>query len=571
MSFLPNQTPPSSSSPSVSTKLNMMKALYSENRAKLVQALQNSNSTIPRSSLVFLQGGPSETRFDSDHEPLFRQESYFCYLSGVVEPDCALCIQVNSGYTTLFIPKLPAEYATIMGHIQTPEEWRAKYQVDHVEYTENIEDYLLNCLLDEKQSSSEKLASNGVCNGNITHGVSVTNGDNPAHANNHLSNKQDEPLLLLLEGPNSDSGKTYEAPTLNSPKLDRYADKNILFPILAECRVCKSPAELHVLQEITEISSMAHVYTMKHTKPGMYEYQSESLFRHYCLYNHQARLVGYTPICGCGPNAAVLHYGHAGEPNARQLREEDICLYDMGAESIYFYGSDVTCSFPARGSFSQKQKQIYEAVLDAQRAVYDLLQPGVSWVTCHEAAEAAILQHLVDIGLVYLHDKSILDLVELRLGAVFMPHGLGHFIGIDTHDVGGYLEGHPARSPAPGLRSLRTARVIKKDMVLTVEPGCYFINHLLDQALEGPLRQHLNVDLLETFRGFGGVRLEDVVAITEDGIVNYTLCPRTVSEVEHVMAGHKWPPVKDEAPELRRIRLCDPGLLPPLAPPSAEL
>jgi len=115
---------------------------------------------------------------------------------------------------------------------------------------------------------------------------------------------------------------------------------------------------------------------------------------------------------------------------------------------------------------------------------------------------------------------------------------------------------------------LRTARIIQENMVLTVEPGIYFIDHLLDGALanDSPLKQFLNEDKLNEFRGFGGVRLEDVLVITSTGCINYTLCPRTVEEVEHVMSGGKWPPTKDAAPELRRERLLDPNPLP--SPPS---
>uniref|UniRef100_A0A7S0PXC5 Peptidase M24 domain-containing protein n=1 Tax=Asterionellopsis glacialis TaxID=33640 RepID=A0A7S0PXC5_9STRA len=166
-------------------------------------------------------------------------------------------------------------------------------------------------------------------------------------------------------------------------------------------------------------------------------------------------------------------------------------------------------------------------------------------------------------------DKSVEELVEMRLGAVFMPCGMGHFIGIDTHDVGGYLTGQPERVMQPGLKSLRTARVIEPAMVLTVEPGCYFIEHLLNEALEdgSPFVTYLDAGLVNEFRDFGGIRLEDVVAITDTGFINYTLCPRTVSEVESVMAGGKWPPMKDEAPELCRDRLTDPNPLPP-PPPS---
>jgi Xaa-Pro dipeptidase len=171
--------------------------------------------------------------------------------------------------------------------------------------------------------------------------------------------------------------------------------------------------------------------------------------------------------------------------------------------------------------------------------------------------QKTILQALAEIGIVKVgKDTSFDDLVERRLGAVFMPHGLGHFIGIDAHDVGGYLPNHPERSPLPGLKKLRTARVLHENMVLTVEPGCYFIDHLLDGALMNPeLAPYLDEEKLKPYRGYGGVRLEDVIAITKDGCVNFTVCPRTVAEVEAVMAGGKWPPMKDAAPELRRVKL----------------
>jgi Xaa-Pro dipeptidase len=507
-----------------------LKNVFGQNRRKLCKALQQKPVS-EGNLVVYLHGGPSETRFDSDHEPLFRQESYFWYLTGVKEPDCAIAIDVATQHATLFIPNLPASYATIMGRIKTREEWKEHYQVGEVLFTDDVEDTLAGML--EKRSNGTKSK------------------------------------LLLMKGLNSDSGKVYEPPVtiVNHEKLSSHVDVELLFPILAECRVFKTTAEQGVLQFVTEVTSFAHAYVMRNMKPGMMEYQGESLFRHYCYYNYGCRLVGYTPICGCGPDAAVLHYGHAGEPNARQSNVGDNCLFDMGAE--YFgYGSDVTCSFPIDGVFNDRQRPIYQAVLNAQIAVYRMIKPGVSYVACHKAAEAAILKVLVEVGIVNLAGKTIDDLVEMRLGAVFMPHGLGHFIGIDTHDVGGYLAGHPERSELPGLKSLRTARILLENMTLTVEPGCYFIDHLLNEALaEGSfLKVHMNEAKVNHYRGFGGVRLEDVIVVTADGIINYTLCPRTIEEVESVMAGGKWPPTKDIAPELFRARLTEPNPLP--SPPS---
>jgi Xaa-Pro dipeptidase len=123
-------------------------------------------------------------------------------------------------------------------------------------------------------------------------------------------------------------------------------------------------------------------------------------------------------------------------------------------------------------------------------------------------------------------------------GRVFQPHGLGHFIGNDVHDVGGYLEGHPPRAEGPGLRNLRTARVLKANMVLTVEPGCYFIDCLLDSALEdAELSRFLVRERIEEFRGFGGVRIEDDCIITETGMEVMSQVPRTVEDIEAWMRG----------------------------------
>ena len=540
-------------------------AVFGANRRKLgaaaVELLSLSPSAHPNDAgagvVVFLKGGLSAERFDSDHEPIFRQESYFWYLTGVKEPDCMVVMKCGCAgpssasactgphhptivSTTLLVPRLPPEYATIMGKIRTLEEWKVMYQVESVRFTDELDNVLMAALHLTESSTVE------------------------ATQNESKTTRK----LFLLKGRNSDSGSMYEPPVLENKLIAQCIDTELLFPILAECRVTKSPAELHLLRQVTEITSFAHAYVMRNFKPGMMEYQAESLFRHYCHYNYGCRLVGYTPICGCGPNASVLHYGHAGEPNDRPSVSGDLGLFDMGAE-YYGYGSDVTCSWPVAGQFTPTQRVVAQAVYRAQVAVYQMMQPGVSWTDCHQAAEAAILQDLIQAGIVVVPPhQTVDDLVELRLGAVFMPHGLGHFIGIDTHDVGGYLPGHPERSSLPGLKSLRTARILQENMVLTVEPGCYFIDHLLNEALadDSPLKSYLNGEALQPYRGMGGVRFEDVVQVTANGIVNFTLCPRTISEIESVMAGGKWPPLIDEATELCRLRLTDPTPLP--SPPS---
>ena len=204
----------------------------------------------------------------------------------------------------------------------------------------------------------------------------------------------------------------------------------------------------------------------------------------------------------------------------------------MGCE--YFgYASDITCSYPSSGKFNEQQTIVYNAVLDANLAVKSALKPKVSWVEMHILAERTILDRLQKAGLL---TGDLNEMVENRLGATFMPHGLGHFIGIDTHDVGGYLEGHPKRSDKPGLKSLRTARVIEERMCITIEPGCYFIKALIEKAfIDEKLSKYLVKDEIMKFINIGGVRIEDDVYVTSDGIELLSKVPRTIEEIENLM------------------------------------
>jgi len=211
-----------------------------------------------------------------------------------------------------------------------------------------------------------------------------------------------------------------------------------------------------------------------------------------------------------------------------------MCLFDMGGE-YYCYASDITSSFPASGKFTEDQKNIYNAVLSANRAVLNAVKPGVSWVDMHLLANRVMLEGLTKSGIL---KGSVDEMMKANLAAVFQPHGLGHFMGIDVHDVGGYLEGHPDRPSLAGLKSLRTARTLKAGMVLTIEPGCYFIDHVLDKSLaDKNLADFFVPEAIKRLRGFGGVRIEDDIAITESGVeLLSNKVPRTVEEIEAVMA-----------------------------------
>jgi len=460
--------------------------LHNQNRRRLCEALRQQKR-VPAGALVVVQGGEASTRYCSDAEHEFRQESYFHWLTGVLVPDCYAAVEVATGRTTVFYPRLDEVYATWMGRLLTPEDVKGQYQVDCVKH------------VDELAATLQELKPE---------------------------------LLLLLQGVNSDSSKTTRPAAFDGMSQFK-VDYDLLYPVISELRVFKTALEVEVIRYTNHISSEAHKEVMKKIRPGMKEYQLEAIFKQFAYYMGGCRHVAYTCICGSGENGAVLHYGHAGAPNDKTVRDGDICLLDMGAE-YYCYTSDITCSYPANGTFTNKQKVIYNAVLKASRAVMAALKPGVSWVDMHLLANRVTLEELTAAGILR---GSVDDMMAANLGATFQPHGLGHFLGCDVHDVGGYLSGQPARPGPAGLRSLRTARTLQADMVLTIEPGCYFIDHLLNQAEADPqLSRFLVPEMIAAYRGFGGVRIEDDIVVTEDGMECLTVVPRTVEEVEALMA-----------------------------------
>lgn len=217
----------------------------------------------------------------------------------------------------------------------------------------------------------------------------------------------------------------------------------------------------------TKITVEGHIEVLKACKPGMRESQLESIFMAHCRTKYLCgRVQPYTSIVGCGPNAATLHYPDASD----YLQDGKTILMDI-AQGVQHYCSDITSSFPVNGKFTEKQAQIYSLVLKANREVMAQLKPGVSWPEMHLLAEKIILTGLVELGIL---KGDVQEMVDKRVGFLFMPHGLGHLIGLEVHDAGNYNQTTPKRDTRPGLKNLRTARVLEKNMIITVEPGCYF-------------------------------------------------------------------------------------------------
>eukprot|EP01112_Ceratiomyxa_fruticulosa_P013576 TRINITY_DN381_c0_g1_i1.p1 TRINITY_DN381_c0_g1~~TRINITY_DN381_c0_g1_i1.p1 ORF type:complete len:495 (+),score=92.82 TRINITY_DN381_c0_g1_i1:845-2329(+) len=469
--------------------LKVPMSLHKENREKLVHRLQKVPS-LPANSFVVLEGGKLISKYDTDESYLFRQESFFQYCFGVDQhADFYGCIEVSTGKATLFIPNLPEDYAVWMGEIFPPEYYKEMYQVDDARFVEDLGTFF------------------------------------DPHA-----------TLLLLKGINSDSD--LEVKPAHFAGIEKFhSNVDILYHEICECRAIKTEKEVEVLRYVAQVSSEAHKKVMLEVRPGMKEYQAESIFLNHCYLKGGCRYMAYTCICGSGHNGSILHYGHAGAPNDKTFHEGDMVLFDMGA-AYHGYCSDITVSFPVSGKFTEDQKIVYEAVLDAQESVKHAMKPGVSWPDMHRLAERKILEHFLKAGI--LHNGSISDLEAAYIGFVFMPHGLGHLLGLDTHDVAGYPKDGPKRVDEPGVRKLRTARVLEEGMYITVEPGCYFIDILLDKALKDPVQsKYFNVPVLNRFRGFGGVRLEDDVLVTKNGGETLSNVPRTVKEIEEFLAQRK--------------------------------
>ncbi|XP_064640469.1 xaa-Pro dipeptidase-like [Lineus longissimus] len=458
--------------------------LHQLNRERLCQRLKEKN--VAAKSVVLLQGGEAANQYCSDRELLFRQESFFQWAFGVAEPDCFAAIQVDTGKAVLFVPKLPDAYAIWMGKLEEPSFFRDKYAVDECYYVTEMEEVL------------SKMAPS---------------------------------VLLTLNGKNTDSGSTCKEATF--PGITKYkVDNKTLHPEIVECRVFKTDFELELLRYTHKISSEAHKAVAAALKTAKHEFELESIFQDYTYRKGGMRLLAYTGICAGGGNSSILHYGHAGAPNSAELKRDGLFLIDMGGE-YHCYASDITTTVPVSGKFSEQQKKIYNAVLEANRNVFNAVKPGVNWVDMHKLAERTILTHLRTHGLV---KGDIEEMMAVNLCAVFMPHGLGHFLGIDVHDVGGYPEG-TERIDQPGLKSLRTVRDLQPRMCITIEPGCYFNDVVIDEALANPAKaKFLVAEEINKFRGMGGVRIEDCITVTETGAENFVDVPRTVEEIEQLMA-----------------------------------
>ena len=271
--------------------------------------------------------------------------------------------------------------------------------------------------------------------------------------------------------------------------------------ILHEMRLIKESDEMDLMKKAANITTEAHIRAMQSVRPGMYEYQLEAEYL-YAFNKNGARSPAYNSIVGGGNNSCILHYVE----NNAELKDGDLVLVDAGCEYQY-YASDVTRTFPVNGKFSPEQKEIYSIVLEAHKQSMEQAKPGNKWNLMHEKSVEVIVEGLLSIGLLQGSRDEIIDKGEY---SKFYMHRIGHWLGMDVHDVGSYKQDGDWRP-------------LEEGMVMTVEPGIYILD-----SMEG-------VD--DKWKGIG-VRIEDDIAITESGFEILTPdVPRTIEEVEQTVQG----------------------------------
>jgi Xaa-Pro aminopeptidase len=273
--------------------------------------------------------------------------------------------------------------------------------------------------------------------------------------------------------------------------------------ILHEMRLIKTSDEIALMQRAADIAAEAHRLAMREARPGINEYEIEALIE-YHFRRSGAAAPAYTSIVGGGANATILHYIN----NDAELRDGDLLLIDAGAE-FQGYASDITRTFPVNGRFTEAQRDVYELVLEAQTACIEMVRPGVTMDELHERSVEILTAGMVRLGLLTGEPTKLIEEEKYKQ---FYMHRLGHFLGMDVHDVGRYQIDGQARPLEPG-------------MVITVEPGIY----IAADTKEIP----------EKYLGIG-VRIEDDVLVTMEGRRVLTdKAPKEVREIEQLMEKSK--------------------------------
>ncbi len=402
-----------------------------------------------------------------DTEFKFRQDSDFDYLTGFPEPDAIAVIDPSnkrSPYTLYVRPRDPL-METWYGRRHGTEGAVKKFKANKAFSIEKF-DADLPKLLDGRDKLYYRFS---------------------------VDKTLDQKILAYLSGQRVRRLKTaYPPHTIIDPTI-----------ITGEMRLHKTADEIELMQKAADISVNAHLLAMKKAKPGMNEFQIESLIEAYMRENG-ASGVAYNSIVGTGDNATILHYVENNMP----LKDGDLLLIDAGAE-YQGYAADITRTFPVNGKFTQAQREVYDVVLDVQKKCIEETVTGQTVKGRHELSIELLTEGMKKLGL--LKGKTA-DLIKKKEYLRYYMHGVGHYLGRDVHDAGRYFTDQSAKNSRP----------FAPGMVLTVEPGLY----IPPNDRKAPAK----------YRGIG-IRIEDDVLVTKDGNRNLTgKLAKEADEIEAIMA-----------------------------------
>jgi Xaa-Pro aminopeptidase len=424
---------------------------------RLLEKMQpNSICLVPASNLV--------TR-SRDTEYPFRQDSYFQYLCAFPEPEAWLVLSNHQDYSNelcvLFCLDKDPAMEIWHGRRAGPKQAKQQYPVDRAYALDELDEQLLD-LIDGHQ-----------------HVYFAQGHDHDA----------DDLVFSLLQA------------LRDAPKQSKHAPSSLIDVriILDEMRLIKSAREIDLMRKAAAVATQAHIRAMQFVEAGKNEYHLEAEIHHEFAMQG-AKYPAYSTIVGAGDNTCILHYTE----NNQGLKAGDLVLIDAGCE-WQGYASDITRTFPVSGAFSNEQKQLYELVLNAQLAAFDVIKPDNTIKQASDVVIAVITQGLIDLGIL---KGKLTDNIERQTYRQFYMHGLSHWLGLDVHDVGNYkIDGQD--------------RPLKTGMVLTVEPGIYIAP---------------DADVDSKWCGIG-IRIEDNLLITQSGHENLTLAaPKTINDIEALMS-----------------------------------
>jgi Xaa-Pro aminopeptidase len=420
----------------------------------------------------------------------FRQDSNFLYFFGLDHDNLAGVVDIDNNNDILFGNDLTMDDIIWMGPQPSMKERASEVGVENTQAMDDLAAYL----------------KGEIGKGRKVHFL-------PPYRAEHLV--QLKQLLGLLTARTND-----------------YVSQELINTVV-KLRSIKDKYEIIEIEKAVDIAYLMHTTAMKMAKPGVVEREIAGTMEGISLAHGGP--VSFPIILSIHGETLHNHY------HGNTLVKGRMMVADAGSESALHYASDITRTTPVGGKFDQRQKDIYEIVLKANEDCISSCKPGIKFREVHMQAANIIASGLRDLGIM---KGNIGEAVKQGAHALFMPHGLGHMMGLDVHDMEGLGENNvgydkdTVRSDQFGTAFLRMGRKLQSGFVVTVEPGCYFIPSLIDQwKAEGKFKDFINYDKVETFKDFGGIRIEDDVLITDTAFkVLGKAIPKTVAEVEETAA-----------------------------------